>query len=111
MRSLTLFLSLTLSLFHSFAISLTPTPTRARAHIYLPRSHTNRIMNEKQASSTRYTGPIDCIAKTVRAEGPLALYKGFVPTYLRLAPWQLIFFVLFEQVSIAVTGHTFTSSK
>ena len=68
-------------------------------------------MNERQASSTRYTGPIDCIAKTVRAEGPLALYKGFVPTYLRLAPWQLIFFVLFEQVSIAVTGHTFTSSK
>eukprot|EP00947_MAST-08B_sp_MAST-8B-sp1_P001349 g1349.t1 len=70
-----------------------------------------RLISEAADSKTRYSGPIDCVVRTVRSEGITALYKGFTPTYLRLAPWQLVFFVLFEQVSIAVTGQTFTSSK
>lgn len=37
--------------------------------------------------------------KTVRAEGLSALYKGFLPAYLRLAPWQLVFFVTFEELN------------
>lgn len=57
-----------------------------------------RIMNQAQGS-TMYTGPIDCLVKTVKAEGPLALYKGFTPAYTRLAPWQLVFFITFEKVS------------
>lgn len=36
--------------------------------------------------------------QTVKAEGPLALYKGFIPTWLRLGPWNIIFFVTFEQL-------------
>ncbi|KAB7506986.1 Brain mitochondrial carrier protein 1 [Armadillidium nasatum] len=48
--------------------------------------------------STLYFGTIDCLIKTVRQEGPLALYKGFVPTWLRLGPWNIIFFVTFEQL-------------
>jgi hypothetical protein len=35
----------------------------------------------------------------VRAEGPLALYKGFAPAYMRLAPWQLVFFYSFEEIN------------
>jgi len=54
-----------------------------------------------------YTGTLDCIMKTVAKDGPKAMYKGFMPTWMRLAPWQMIFFVSFEQVSLAVTGHTF----
>jgi len=34
-------------------------------------------------------------------EGPLALYKGFMPGWLRLAPWQLTFWVAYEQLRIA----------
>ena len=28
--------------------------------------------------------------QTLRTEGPLALYKGFFPSYLRLGPWNII---------------------
>jgi solute carrier family 25 protein 14/30 len=36
--------------------------------------------------------------QTVRHEGAMALYKGFIPTWLRLGPWNIIFFVTFEQL-------------
>jgi hypothetical protein len=69
-----------------------------------------RIMNQP-AESKMYSGPIDCVMKTVRSEGVAALYKGFIPTYLRLAPWQMIFFVTAEQFSLAICGCSFTSAK
>jgi hypothetical protein len=59
------------------------------------------------ASEYLYKGPLDCLIKTVKAEGAMALYKGFTPTYMRLAPWQVVFFLLFEQTSILVTGQPF----
>ena len=69
-----------------------------------------RIMNQP-AESKMYSGPIDCVMKTIRSEGVAALYKGFTPTYLRLAPWQMIFFVTAEQFSLAICGCSFTSAK
>jgi solute carrier family 25 uncoupling protein 27 len=44
-----------------------------------------------------YRGSIDCLVKTVRAEGYNALYKGFFPTWARQGPWQLVFWVSYEQ--------------
>ena len=60
-------------------------------------------MNQS-TGSTAYKTPLDCLMKTVRTEGPLALYKGFVPTWARLGPWQMVFFLTFERISIIVTG-------
>jgi solute carrier family 25 uncoupling protein 27 len=57
-----------------------------------------RIMNQPTGTKL-YTGPIDCAIKTVKAEGIFALYKGFVPAYTRLAPWQLVFFIVFEKIN------------
>mmetsp|Transcript_29411 Transcript_29411/g.36343 ORF Transcript_29411/g.36343 Transcript_29411/m.36343 type:complete len:323 (-) Transcript_29411:614-1582(-) len=54
-----------------------------------------RIMNMKPG---QYSGPIDCTIKTVRSEGPLALYKGFVPTFVRQAPFVIVTFVTLEQI-------------
>jgi len=34
----------------------------------------------------------------VRTEGVLALYKGFIPNWLRLGPWNIIFFMTYEQL-------------
>lgn len=62
-----------------------------------------RIMNQPKESRL-YSGPLDCAVKTVRAEGVLALYKGFTPAYTRLAPWQLVFFLVFERVNKLVVG-------
>lgn len=57
-------------------------------------------------SAGQYSGMVDCVVQTVRSEGAFALYKGIVACYARLAPWQLTFFVAFEQLSIAVTGQS-----
>jgi len=53
-----------------------------------------------------YSSTLDCVLKTVRSEGVLSLYKGGLVCYARLAPWQLSFFVIYEQLSIALTGHS-----
>ena len=49
-------------------------------------------------TNTEYKGIIDCFTKTIKNEGPLALYKGFMPVWLRLAPWQIIFWTSYEQL-------------
>lgn len=59
-----------------------------------------RVMNMKvePGAEPPYTGALDCALKTVRAEGPLALYKGFVPTISRQGPFTVVLFVTLEQV-------------
>jgi solute carrier family 25 uncoupling protein 27 len=37
----------------------------------------------------------------VAKEGMLSLYKGFVPSWLRMAPWSLAYFLTFEQMRLA----------
>ncbi|KAH3811723.1 kidney mitochondrial carrier protein 1-like [Dreissena polymorpha] len=50
------------------------------------------------AVSAIYTSSFDCLMTTVRTEGVLALYKGFIPNWLRLGPWNIIFFMTYEQL-------------
>lgn len=64
-----------------------------------------RLMNQKKlrkqvsnAGCRIYAGSIDCLVQTVKNEGPLALYKGFIPTWVRMGPWNIIFFVTYEQL-------------
>ena len=49
-------------------------------------------------SKSEYNGIFDCLTKTVKNEGPLALYKGFTAVWLRLAPWQIIFWLSYEKL-------------
>ncbi|XP_010520776.1 PREDICTED: mitochondrial uncoupling protein 6-like [Tarenaya hassleriana] len=56
-----------------------------------------RMMN-MDAAAPAYDGPLDCVVKTVTAEGPMALYKGFVPTVTRQGPFTVILFVTLEQI-------------
>ena len=57
-----------------------------------------RIMNQPldpaTGKGTLYTGTIDCFRKTVNAEGFGALYKGWLPTWMRMAPWSLTFLII-----------------
>ena len=48
----------------------------------------------------QYRNPLDCALKTVRGEGPRALYKGFVPTLVRQAPYLVVMFVTLEQCKL-----------
>ncbi|XP_014678335.1 PREDICTED: kidney mitochondrial carrier protein 1-like [Priapulus caudatus] len=51
-------------------------------------------------SSAIYTGSLDCAIQTVRTEGVMALYKGFIPSWMRLGPWNVIFFLTYEQLKL-----------
>ncbi|XP_047149455.1 mitochondrial uncoupling protein 5-like [Vigna umbellata] len=59
-----------------------------------------RVMNMKveHGAPPPYSGALDCALKTMRAEGPMALYKGFVPTISRQGPFTVALFVTLEQV-------------
>ncbi|WCJ31966.1 uncoupling protein 5 [Euphorbia peplus] len=59
-----------------------------------------RVMNMKveAGGAPPYAGALDCALKTVKAEGPLALYKGFIPTISRQGPFTVVLFVTLEQV-------------
>ena len=57
-----------------------------------------RMMNQPR-DKPLYSGPIDCVIKTAKAEGVMALYKGFTPAYARLAPHRVVHFVTLEQLN------------
>ncbi|KAG9450793.1 hypothetical protein H6P81_010758 [Aristolochia fimbriata] len=59
-----------------------------------------RVMNMKPGPDGEmpYKGALDCAMKTVKAEGPFALYKGFIPTISRQGPFTVVLFVTLEQV-------------
>ena len=46
-----------------------------------------RVQND---STGQYKGVVDCLVKTVRQEGPLGLYKGWLALYLRLGPAVIV---------------------
>jgi len=61
----------------------------------------SRVMNQPfdaNGRGTLYKGTLDCLRQTVRDEGFAALYKGAIPSWVRIAPWSLTFFLTFEQL-------------
>ncbi|ESO12967.1 hypothetical protein HELRODRAFT_62433 [Helobdella robusta] len=44
-----------------------------------------------------YRGAFHCAAVMWKEGGPLAYYKGFMPSFLRLSTWNIAMFVTFEQ--------------
>eukprot|EP01127_Copromyxa_protea_P004380 TRINITY_DN14243_c0_g1_i1.p1 TRINITY_DN14243_c0_g1~~TRINITY_DN14243_c0_g1_i1.p1 ORF type:complete len:296 (-),score=55.93 TRINITY_DN14243_c0_g1_i1:17-904(-) len=56
-----------------------------------------RIMNQ-EAGNLKYRNSFDCLVKTMRAEGPLGLYKGFFPNWIRIGPHTVITFMVNEQL-------------
>ncbi|XP_017140781.1 mitochondrial uncoupling protein 4 [Drosophila miranda] len=60
-----------------------------------------RIMNQptdNKGNGLLYRGSVDCLRQTVAKEGFPALYKGFLPCWIRMAPWSLTFWLSFEQI-------------
>lgn len=53
-----------------------------------------RMYNQK---GNLYKNPFDCLMKTVSIEGPLALYKGFIPHLMRIAPHTILTLMFMEQ--------------
>ncbi|XP_028322386.1 kidney mitochondrial carrier protein 1-like isoform X2 [Gouania willdenowi] len=58
-----------------------------------------RMMNQRALSgSPAHRGTLHGVMQTWKKEGFSALYKGFWPNWLRLGPWNIIFFITFEQL-------------
>lgn len=58
-----------------------------------------RMMNQAGCEGGKliYHSSFDCLVKTLRFEGLRALWKGFLPTWARLGPWQFVFWVSYEK--------------
>lgn len=57
-----------------------------------------KIRLQDKAQAGRYNGLIDCLVKTVKAEGPLALYNGLESTAWRHILWNAGYFGCIFQV-------------
>jgi solute carrier family 25 (mitochondrial oxoglutarate transporter), member 11 len=61
-----------------------------------------RVQNMKVVNGHgEYSGMMDAMAKTVRQEGFLSLWRGFTPYFLRLGPHTVLTFVALEQMKSA----------
>ncbi|KAI8897358.1 mitochondrial carrier domain-containing protein [Globomyces pollinis-pini] len=61
----------------------------------------SRYMNQKftpEGKGLLYSSSYDCMIKTVKAEGPIGLFKGWLPSWLRLGPHTIITFIVLEQL-------------
>jgi solute carrier family 25 oxoglutarate transporter 11 len=51
-----------------------------------------------------YSGMMDCFAKSIKAEGIMVVWAGFVPAFVKLAPYSVISLTLVDKLTKAVTG-------
>ncbi|XP_073404642.1 dicarboxylate carrier SLC25A8 [Dendrobates tinctorius] len=58
-----------------------------------------RYMNSAKG---QYKGALNCALTMLRQEGPMAFYKGFMPSFLRLGSWNIVMFVTYEQLKRAM---------
>ena len=68
------------------------------------KSRVQQMPTPPKGEPPLYTGMVDCFQKGIRAEGPLVLYRGFVPAYIKLAPYTTISFILVDKITAVVTG-------
>lgn len=53
---------------------------------------------KSRVMSGQSSGIVSCVGETLKNEGPIAFTKGFVPNWMRLAPWQFCFWASYEQL-------------
>lgn len=66
----------------------------------------SRTQNQKvnPDGSTKYKNLVDCFLKIVSNEGVLKLWAGFVPAFIKLAPYTVISLMLTEKLTFLITG-------
>jgi len=47
-----------------------------------------------------FKSSFECFVFTIRNEGVSALYKGFLPSFCRMGPWNIIFFLVYEKFKL-----------
>jgi len=69
----------------------------------------SRVQNQKADPKTGelpYNGTLDGFLKIIAQEGVPKLWAGFIPAFVKLAPYTIISLILTEKITMAVTGKT-----
>ncbi|ELR12185.1 mitochondrial uncoupling protein [Acanthamoeba castellanii str. Neff] len=73
-----------------------------RSDVHIPTDVVKtRVMNQPSDANGRglyYRSSLDCARKLVAAEGVRGFYRGFLPNWIRLGPWNIIMFLTYEQL-------------
>ena len=67
------------------------------------KSRMQNMVIEKDGSA-QYSSMLDCFFQTAGKEGVLKLWSGFVPAFLKLAPYTVISLILTDKFTKIVTG-------
>jgi len=54
------------------------------------------VLKSRLMASGSNMSMTSCLVDIVKKEGFVAMWKGFFPNWIRLGPWQLIFWVTYE---------------
>ena len=60
-----------------------------------------RVMNQPtdaRGNGILYKSSLDCLMKSIKNEGFFSLYKGFIPCWIRMGPWSLVFWISYEEL-------------
>ena len=57
-----------------------------------------RLRHPDKSPVRIYKSAGECFSVTIRNEGFPALYRGFVPAFMRMGPWNIIFFLVYERL-------------
>jgi dicarboxylate transporter 10 len=67
------------------------------------------VMKSRLMSSSGNAKPLDVLTRSLRKEGPMFLFKGWTPAFIRLGPNTVLLFVFFEQLKKGWTSFTKSS--
>ncbi|KAF0693935.1 Aste57867_15155 [Aphanomyces stellatus] len=62
-----------------------------------------RLMTQPSGAAALYDGIWSCARRTFQEEGLGAFYKGFIPNWMRKAPWCVVFFLTYEECRAMMT--------
>lgn len=68
------------------------------------KSRMQNMKKNKDGSGAQYSSMADCFLQTVGNEGVLKLWSGFMPAFLKLAPYTVISLILTDKITKIVTG-------
>lgn len=66
----------------------------------------SRMQNQKpdKDGNLKYPNTLDCFVQIIRDEGVAKLWSGFVPAFVKLAPYTIISLILTEKITYLMTG-------
>ena len=82
--------------------SATASSNTGCAKLTVDTNRAHKVEGLKSDHTAIYKSSFQCGYVTIKKEGVTALYRGFVPAFMRMGPWNIIFFLVYEQLKLLV---------